>query len=271
MSDNTPVGDSNKIVVCFIISEDSSLCNMIHQHNKPKQLSHVQTISVAKKISRADRLLVRLRLKQEGEKGEEVNTAVAKAYSFVVDHYQSGDEVILFVQCYQSSPHCLEAAEMLAWRLYNGKRPEERQLEPSDAKHPSSDSIPIYAIALKDWYNDVESVCAASDQVKLGLVPINRLKKLSLTDIRLPPGISNVILGTLLGGNCATCATSYDLNGRKVTREVHWHIGDYAWEDAFIFATKHIIYWKPEQIPSWDKSPSVLETIGTLPKENVPT
>ncbi|CAE6465808.1 unnamed protein product [Rhizoctonia solani] len=233
--DNVASSSQRRLVVCFFDEYERYSTFMVDddKNNRP-QLFHQQKIPWYWKPSRTDRLIGLLRLNQQNKSIAE--EAAAGAHRFICDNYRPGDEVILMVDDYGSNPHPLEAAEILAQHLDRDIRPAQyRQMRLGDARISARQRIPVHCIAVYRWGDHQESICIANDQMKF------------------PPGIQHFIVGGWSHNGYWSCSTTCDLGGGMIAREICCYTGDVDWSSAFIFATKHIIYWKPEWTQDWEK------------------
>ncbi|CUA67935.1 hypothetical protein RSOLAG22IIIB_07620 [Rhizoctonia solani] len=164
---------------------------------------------------------------------------VQGAYSFVSGNYKPGDQVILTVYSPAIDPdRYLKAAETLAKHLHDGTRPGDRpESHPSSGHHESPGKIPIHGVVV--WvFGETREMCEVNDELKS----------------RFPPGIQHIISFTYDGGD-RSCATKLDMSGVIVWREICISPGG-VW-DFWIHCTKHVIYWKEGNIPTWDKDDPV--------------
>ncbi|CAE7206725.1 unnamed protein product [Rhizoctonia solani] len=192
-------------------------------------------------IGRPSRL-VRFATRLELAKGDQpVLEAVEKAYEFIAGNYASGDQVILCVWTYYDNrwetSRYAKALEILARHLHDGTIPAKlADAHPGNEEDMTGSQIPIHAVVASPPYlSEIQSMCTWSDWLKS----------------RLPLGIRHIACYSDYG-DFRSCSTTYDLDGEIISRELRFSSYDGRFQSRRD-ATKHVLYYKQDWLPKWDK------------------
>ncbi|CAE6421895.1 unnamed protein product, partial [Rhizoctonia solani] len=204
-----------------------------------------------------DRLAAQLRL-NKGNK-QPVDKAVAEGYDFVSRNYIPGDQVVLVARPrYKEDPDLyVEAAETLARQLHNGTGPSDcSNLKPINGGEAETKRIPIHGVAVIGMYS-----VSQSERIKVWFqtqLASSESKVDSMSEwsdelkSRFPLGTEHIICNKWEDGKEHACWTRFGPDGGIISRQIFLCTDSLGW-DMWIHCTKHVIYYKEDWIPEWDK------------------
>ncbi|KAH7332875.1 hypothetical protein B0J17DRAFT_148326 [Rhizoctonia solani] len=207
------------------------------EHDRP-QLVSTHEIPRVVEPSLMDRLAIRLRLKK-GNKPV-IDQAVADGYEFISRNYAPGDQVVLIAWSFDNGDPepFVKAAETLATHPHDGTSPGDRSnFKSRQGGATATRRIPIHGVAVCDWYGlKRDSMSGWNDELKS----------------RFPPGIEHIICYKWEADRERGCSTRFGPDGSMMSRQIFQCLDD-SWWGMWIYCTKHVIYWKEDEIPKWDE------------------
>ncbi|EUC60880.1 hypothetical protein RSOL_372950 [Rhizoctonia solani AG-3 Rhs1AP] len=261
--DNNEIKPTRKLVIVFGAAYGTTpIEQLIHtdQDDCP-QLLYKQLDDPIKRPSRIDRLSVRLGFKQ-GRFGQSKSNlaipsstghkllndeAVMKPYKFLLANYKPGDDVVIIVESNDRYEARLSAAAMLVRHL----RGDVFAGPPSDPS-TGGDNIPSRQMPIHLIVGLLETADGASTLSRY-------------VESRFPLGLKQIICLTTSGQRNCSCSTKFGSNGGVVSRELCFYDNTIREMDEFIYSTKDIIHYRPNEVPEWDQQVPVWAEIMNTP------
>ncbi|CAE6464799.1 unnamed protein product [Rhizoctonia solani] len=268
MNEDMVAVNPRRLVVYFDWDHRDYLPDMIQDDKGIRpQLVHLEWIRPLPAPSRLERISSFLGLKLPPSKAsKEVSQhndqAIASAHGFVSLNYRPGDQVILLT-IEMGVKEAIRAMEILGRHLHDGTTPgKPSTAQPGGENIAPRRRISIHAlVVIGAWWEDVdEGMPWIDDELKA----------------RFPPGIEQIIYYVRHDRAHWCCSTVWDLDGGIVSREVELSLlkhrlrslitshckiciyNDDKWSWLrLLHGTKHIIHYKPEELPDWDEQKPV--------------